>query len=156
MPLLCKDMVDVMNTNNSTLNDSSLSNYAFLYGVFPTAPSVGIYAVYYNTEIEVVSLPSDHYFYFFVISCILILLLLYVLCQVTSGMVICTFLSAPIMYVSAWLLTISRNDPEFVMNSLQNVSFHISIVSLVGLVSHSCTSYIKDTPVMTNLCRLIM
>lgn len=62
MPLLCKDMVGVLDTNRSTLNDSSLSNYAFLYGVFPTAPSVGIYAVYYNAEIEVVSLPPpDHY-----------------------------------------------------------------------------------------------
>lgn len=62
MPLLCKEMVDTLDTNNSTLNDSSLSNYAFLYGVFPTAPSVGIYAVYYNAEIEVVSLlPSYHY-----------------------------------------------------------------------------------------------
>lgn len=57
MPLLCKDMVDVLDTNRSPSNDSSLSNYAFLYGVFPTAPSVGIYAVYYNAEIEVVSLP---------------------------------------------------------------------------------------------------
>lgn len=62
MPLLCKDMVDVLDTNRSPLNDSSLSNYAFLYGVFPTAPSVGIYAVYYNAEIEVVRLPpSNHY-----------------------------------------------------------------------------------------------
>uniref|UniRef100_H3DHS7 G protein-coupled receptor 155 n=1 Tax=Tetraodon nigroviridis TaxID=99883 RepID=H3DHS7_TETNG len=106
MPLLCKDMVDVLDSNNSTLNDSSLSNYAFLYGVFPTAPSVGIYSLYYNAEIEVV----------------------------TSGMVICTFLSAPIMYVSAWLVTISWNDPQFVMNSLQTVSVDVSIVSLVGLV----------------------
>lgn len=50
-------------------------------------------------------------------------------------MVIGTFLSAPIMYVSAWLLTISWTDHQFVMNSLQNVSFDISIVSLVALVS---------------------
>lgn len=81
MPLLCKDMVDVLDTNNSTLNDSSLSNYAFLYGVFPTAPSVGIYAVYYSAEIEVVSLPPpDHYLlfchFFFIIPCIFFLLLL--------------------------------------------------------------------------------
>uniref|UniRef100_H2V780 G protein-coupled receptor 155 n=1 Tax=Takifugu rubripes TaxID=31033 RepID=H2V780_TAKRU len=106
MPLLCKDMVDVLDTNRSPSNDSSLSNYAFLYGVFPTAPSVGIYAVYYNAEIEVV----------------------------TAGMVICTFLSAPIMYVSAWLLTISCSDPQVVMTALQNVSLDISIVSLIGLV----------------------
>lgn len=57
MPLICKDMVDLLDTSNtSAMNHSSLSNYAFLYGVFPTAPSVGIYAVYYNAELQVVSL----------------------------------------------------------------------------------------------------
>ncbi|XP_030614792.1 integral membrane protein GPR155 [Archocentrus centrarchus] len=107
MPLICKDMVDLLDTRNtSDLNRSSLSNYAFLYGVFPTAPSVAIYAIYYNSELEVV----------------------------TAGMVISTFLSAPIMYISAWLLTIPWTDPQHLMNSLQNVSFNISIVSLVALV----------------------
>lgn len=57
MPLICKDMVDLLNkSNSSSANHSGLSNYAFLYGVFPTAPSVGIYAVYYNTELQVVRL----------------------------------------------------------------------------------------------------
>ncbi|XP_070770945.1 lysosomal cholesterol signaling protein [Enoplosus armatus] len=107
MPLICKGMVGLLdNSNTGVLNHSSLSNYAFIYGVFPTAPSVAIYAVYYNAELEVV----------------------------TSGMVISTFLSAPIMYVSAWLLTIPGMDPQLLMNSLQNVSFNISIVSLVALV----------------------
>nr|XP_020452055.1 integral membrane protein GPR155 [Monopterus albus]XP_020452056.1 integral membrane protein GPR155 [Monopterus albus] len=107
MPLICKDMVDLLdNSNTSALNHSSLSNYAFLYGVFPTAPSVAIYAVYYNAELQVV----------------------------TSGMVISTFLSAPIMYVSAWLLTMRWMDPQLLMNSMQNISFNISIVSLVALV----------------------
>lgn len=53
-------------------------------------------------------------------------------------MVISTFLSAPIMYVSAWLLTIRCMDPQRLMNSLQNVSFNISIVSFVALVSQTC------------------
>ncbi|XP_076025957.1 lysosomal cholesterol signaling protein [Genypterus blacodes] len=107
MPLICKDMVDLLdNGNSSSQNHSSLSNYAFIYGVFPTAPSVAIYAVYYNAELEVV----------------------------TSGMVISTFLSAPILYVSAWLLTIRWMDPQRLMDALQNVCFNISIVSLVTLV----------------------
>lgn len=107
LPLICKEMVELLDTSNSsTLNHSSLSNYAFLYGGFPTAPSVAIYAVYYNAEIEVV----------------------------TSCMVISTFLSAPIMYVSAWLLTMRWMDPEVLMKSLQNVTFNISIVSLIALV----------------------
>ncbi|XP_068184580.1 lysosomal cholesterol signaling protein [Antennarius striatus] len=107
MPLICKDMVDLLDdTNTSAMNHSSLANYAFLYGVFPTAPSVGLYAVYYNTELQVV----------------------------TAGMVISTFLSAPIMYVSAWLLTMPHMDPQLVMNSLLSVSFNISIVSSLALV----------------------
>lgn len=106
LPLVCKDMVELLdNSNTSSLNHSSLSNYAFLYGGFPTAPSVAIYAVYYNAEVEVV----------------------------TSGMVISTFLSAPIMYVSAWLLTVRWMDPDVLMKSLENVSFNISIVALVVL-----------------------
>ncbi|XP_046886308.1 integral membrane protein GPR155-like isoform X1 [Hypomesus transpacificus] len=108
MPLICKDMVELLDSggNGSSGNHSSLSNYAFLYGVFPTAPSVAIYASQYNMELEVV----------------------------TSGMVISTFLSAPIMYVSAWLLTIPLMDPTPLVTELQNVSFNISIVSLIALV----------------------
>uniref|UniRef100_A0A3Q0S354 G protein-coupled receptor 155 n=1 Tax=Amphilophus citrinellus TaxID=61819 RepID=A0A3Q0S354_AMPCI len=108
MPLVCKDMVDILDTgvNSTSANHTSLSNFAFLYGVFPTAPSVAIYAGHYNMELEVV----------------------------TSGMVISTFLSAPIMYVSAWLLTIPLMDPTPLVTELENVSFNISIVSLVALV----------------------
>ncbi|XP_061092589.1 lysosomal cholesterol signaling protein isoform X2 [Conger conger] len=107
MPLICRDMVELLDTGNtSSLNHSSLSNFAFLYGVFPTAPSVAIYAAQYNMELEVV----------------------------TSGMVISTFLSAPIMYVSAWLLTIPWMDPKELASALQNVGFNVSIVSLVAVV----------------------
>ncbi|XP_058248632.1 integral membrane protein GPR155 [Hemibagrus wyckioides] len=107
MPLFCRGMVEVLDRGNiSSQNRSSLSNYAFLYGVFPTAPSVAIYASHYNMELQVM----------------------------TSGMVICTFLSAPIMYVSAWLLTIPWMDPKPLESALQNISFNISIVSFVALV----------------------
>ncbi|KAG7282233.1 hypothetical protein CRUP_038401 [Coryphaenoides rupestris] len=109
MPLICKDMVELLDHSNiSAADHASLSNYAFIYGVFPSAPSVAIYAAHYSMELEVV----------------------------TSGMVLSTFLSAPIMYVSAWLLTIPGMDPKMLMVSLQSVSFNISIVSLVVLVSH--------------------
>lgn len=56
MPLICRAMVEVLDSGNiSSQNQSSLSNYAFLYGVFPTAPSVAIYASHYNMELQVVS-----------------------------------------------------------------------------------------------------
>ncbi|XP_012995494.1 integral membrane protein GPR155 isoform X2 [Esox lucius] len=109
MPLICRDMVELLDSpanNTSTLTHSSMSNYAFLYGVFPTAPSVAIYASQYSMELEVV----------------------------TSGMVISTFLSAPILYVSAWLLTIPLMDPGPLVTELQNVSFNVSIISLLALL----------------------
>lgn len=61
MPLVCKDMVDILDVgvNSTSANHTSLSNFAFLYGVFPTAPSVAIYAGHYNMELEVVSTSSD-------------------------------------------------------------------------------------------------
>ncbi|XP_073726822.1 lysosomal cholesterol signaling protein isoform X2 [Misgurnus anguillicaudatus] len=107
MPLMCKNMVELLDAGNfSFVNHSSLSDYAFLYGVFPTAPSVGIYAAQYNMELEVV----------------------------TAGMVISTFLSAPIMYVSAWLLTIPWMEATSLVTELQDVRLNISAVSLIALV----------------------
>uniref|UniRef100_A0A8C5ARF4 Uncharacterized protein n=1 Tax=Gadus morhua TaxID=8049 RepID=A0A8C5ARF4_GADMO len=105
MPLICKEMVELLDggaADSSRANHSSLSNFAFLYGVFPTAPNVALYTSQFNMELEVV----------------------------TSGMVISTFLSAPIMYVSAWLLTIPMMDPILLVMELQNVSFNISASKL--------------------------
>lgn len=57
MPLVCKDIVDILDVgvNSTRANHTSLFNFAFLYGVFPTAPSVAIYGGHYNMELEVVS-----------------------------------------------------------------------------------------------------
>lgn len=56
MPLTCKDVLELLDpANSSSVNHTSLSDYAFLYGVFPTAPSVAIYAAQYNMQLEVVS-----------------------------------------------------------------------------------------------------
>ncbi|XP_044525716.1 integral membrane protein GPR155 isoform X2 [Gracilinanus agilis] len=105
MPLLCRAMVELLDKTGGLVNHTSLSNYAFLYGVFPVAPGVAIFATQFNMEVEII----------------------------TSGMVISTFVSAPIMYVSAWLLTIPSMDPKPMAYAIQNVSFDISIVSLVSL-----------------------
>ncbi|XP_066046004.1 lysosomal cholesterol signaling protein isoform X2 [Chamaea fasciata] len=105
MPFLCREMVELLDKSDSMVNHTSLSNYAFLYGVFPAAPGVAIFASQFNMEVGII----------------------------TSGMVISTFVSAPIMYVSAWLLTIPSMDPNPLAAALQNVSFDISIVSLISL-----------------------
>ncbi|KFP17590.1 Integral membrane protein GPR155, partial [Egretta garzetta] len=106
MPFLCREMVELLDKSDNLVNHTSLSNYAFLYGVFPAAPGVAIFASQFNMEVGII----------------------------TSGMVISTFVSAPIMYVSAWLLTIPSMDPNPLASALQNVSFDISIVSLISLI----------------------
>ncbi|KAB1278545.1 Integral membrane protein GPR155 [Camelus dromedarius] len=106
LPLLCREMVELLDKGDSGVNHTSLSNYAFLYGVFPVAPGVAIFATQFNMEVEII----------------------------TSGMVISTFVSAPIMYVSAWLLTFPTMDPKPLEYAIQNVSFDISIISLVSLI----------------------
>ncbi|NWI20662.1 GP155 protein, partial [Crypturellus soui] len=106
MPFLCREMVELLDKSDDVVNHTSLSNYAFLYGVFPAAPGVAIFATQFNMEVGII----------------------------TSGMVISTFVSAPIMYVSAWLLTIPSMDPNPLAAALQNVTFDISIVSLLSLI----------------------
>lgn len=59
LPLLCREMVEVLDKGNSVVNHTSLSNYAFLYGVFPVAPGVAIFATQFNMEVEIVCI---HYF----------------------------------------------------------------------------------------------
>ncbi|XP_051871707.1 integral membrane protein GPR155 isoform X2 [Pristis pectinata] len=106
LPLISRETVELLNNGNTDANYTSISNFAFLYGVFPTAPSVAIYASQYNMEIEIV----------------------------TPGMVISTFVSAPIMYVSAWLLTVPSMQAEVLQSAIQDVSFDLSIVTLFFLV----------------------
>lgn len=54
MPLICREMVELLDKSSSLANHTSLSNYAFLYGVFPSAPGVAIFATQFNMEVEIV------------------------------------------------------------------------------------------------------
>lgn len=47
-------MVELLDKGNSVVNHASVSNYAFLYGVFPVAPGVAIFATQFNMEVEIV------------------------------------------------------------------------------------------------------
>lgn len=47
-------MVELLDKSDSVVNHTSLSNYAFLYGVFPAAPGVAIFAAQFNMEVGIV------------------------------------------------------------------------------------------------------
>ncbi|XP_065787853.1 lysosomal cholesterol signaling protein isoform X2 [Muntiacus reevesi] len=54
LPLLCREMVELLDKDDNVVNHTSLSNYAFLYGVFPVAPGVAIFATQFNMEVEII------------------------------------------------------------------------------------------------------
>ncbi len=93
--------------SNGTTDDTELlSDFAFLYGTFPTAPSVFVYATQYDLETKLVA----------------------------STMVVCTFVAAPIMFVSARLLSLTNIDPTDYIDDLTSFLLDISIAGLTASV----------------------
>ncbi|KAL8621302.1 hypothetical protein ACOMHN_008127 [Nucella lapillus] len=101
LPLVTWEVVSWLQTNETSGTD--LSMYGFLYGTFPTAPSVIIFAHQYNIAQE----------------------------TVTTGLVAGTFLSAPLMFVSAKMMTVVVNSMLDYHSLLMNTSFDVSIAGIV-------------------------
>ena len=72
MPLLAREVTTLVNAGETEEETKQLADFAFLYGTFPTAPTVYVFATRYGIAAGIVA----------------------------SAMVACTFLSAPIMFVS--------------------------------------------------------
>lgn len=72
-----------------------------------------------------------------------------------SSMVICTFLSAPIMFMSAQVISLNKDYAE----QLKRFGFGISIVALVAsiwvMLVFSITKKFKRMPHRLTLCLLI-
>lgn len=58
--------MEVLDKGDNVGNHTSLSNYAFLYGVFPVAPGVAIFATQFNMEVETVCI----YYFLSLIVCV--------------------------------------------------------------------------------------
>ena len=52
--------------------------------------------------------------------------------QIASAMVACTFLSAPLMFVSAKMVTLTHLDPKNYIGDLDSFVFNLSIVGLIS------------------------
>ena len=76
MPLIARSVTKALNDGGQSLEEmesaNQLADFAFLYGTFPTAPTVYVIALRYNLCPDIIA----------------------------SAMVACTFVSAPIMFVS--------------------------------------------------------
>ena len=54
MPLITEEIVSQLGAGSNQTDNSNWSDFGFLYGTFPTAPSVFVYATKYNLECEVI------------------------------------------------------------------------------------------------------
>ncbi|XP_013387378.1 integral membrane protein GPR155 isoform X2 [Lingula anatina] len=103
LPLVTREIVIGLQPSVNRNDTLAYSSYGFLYGTIPTAPSVFLYASTYNLAPETIA----------------------------AGTVIGTFLSAPLMFVSARVITLPVLDPDMYKDILTITSFDVSILGIV-------------------------
>ena len=107
LPLVAREVVSQLIPLGHSANETEhLSNFAFLYGTFPTAPSVFVYAAKYDVEQDLVA----------------------------TAMVACTFVAAPIMFMSARLLSITEINPKDYIEDLDRFLLDVSIIGLCATI----------------------
>ncbi|KAG1692027.1 Integral membrane protein GPR155 [Nymphon striatum] len=106
LPLAIKEVISLLAVG-SVFSDmgspGNITEYGFLYGTFPTAPSVFVYASAYGIAIDIIA----------------------------SSMVACTFLSAPLMFISAKMISLDIGNPRSYYSGLSTVVFYLSIASAI-------------------------
>nr|XP_022307078.1 integral membrane protein GPR155-like isoform X2 [Crassostrea virginica] len=106
LPLVTWLVVGGIERISNDTNSTSDAMFGFLYGTFPTAPSVFLYASHYSTATDLVA----------------------------TGMVAGTFLAAPLMFVSARMLSVVVVSEMDYKDLLLKTSFDASIISMVACV----------------------
>lgn len=122
-----REMVALFLQRSASKDDMlDLTTFSFLYGTLPSAPGVFVYATAYALDIDlvIITLTSSRFSN----------LSIFTMCfwQVAASMVSCTFLSAPLMFVSAKMIAAANMDPTSHEKLLNAFQFDISILSLLG------------------------
>ncbi|ALC42981.1 CG7510 [Drosophila busckii] len=99
LPLVCRQTVNIMQAGDNFNDTTELSTFGFLYGTFPAAPGAFVIATQYNVEVELIA----------------------------RSMVLCTFISAPLMFISAKMISLTNLKPLDYLHELDAFSFDISI-----------------------------
>ncbi|XP_066995433.2 lysosomal cholesterol signaling protein isoform X2 [Anabrus simplex] len=131
LPLVNREVVSLLHSGSNTSDTSDLSTYGFLYGTFPAAPGVFVFANQYGIDIDLIA----------------------------SSMVACTFLSAPLMFVSAKMITVNKMDPCNYLEELDSFAFDVSIVGIIVCVwllcMFFCSKSFKRIPHRATFCLII-
>merc|ERR1719334_1490394 len=108
-PILTRGMVGLTSVLLEGKKNPAMSNFGFLYGTFPTALGVDSYASHYNLQSDIVS----------------------------AAILVGTLVSAPLMYISANILTVIDFDDEDIhatISSLRTFDTNISQFSIVAIL----------------------
>ncbi|XP_025413139.1 integral membrane protein GPR155 [Sipha flava] len=105
LPLVIREITSICLGKFGSLSahDSlDLSMFGFLYGMIPSAPAVFVYASAYNLEMDLIA----------------------------SSMVLCVFFSAPIMFLTAKIISVAKVDPSNNITALKAYQFNVSILAI--------------------------
>ncbi|XP_019875971.2 integral membrane protein GPR155 isoform X2 [Aethina tumida] len=121
LPLVTREVISVVNPGVNQSETLDLSTYGFLYGTFPSAPTVFVFATQYAIDVDLIA----------------------------SAMVACTFISAPLMFVSAKMITITNCDPADYIKQLDSFTLDISIIGII-----TCCWVILVFTLTKKICRV--
>ncbi|XP_075238651.1 integral membrane protein GPR155 homolog anchor [Lycorma delicatula] len=105
LPDIMREVVStLMHAYNANATDiADMSTFGFLYGTIPAAPATFVYAVSYNINADLVA----------------------------SAMVLCTFLSAPLMVSSARMVLASTLDIRNALAVLKSLELDLSVAGII-------------------------
>ncbi|XP_072042067.1 LOW QUALITY PROTEIN: lysosomal cholesterol signaling protein-like [Amphiura filiformis] len=104
-PLVMRQLVFTMEPGGADTNlTEAYSTLGFLYGTIASAPSVFLFATYYQESITIIA----------------------------TSLVLCTFASAPLMFITATLVMLPIATQDDYREVLQDITFDISLVGLIS------------------------
>lgn len=126
-----RQTVNIMHAGANYSDTTDLGTYAFLYGTFPSAPGVFVIATQYQTDVDLIA----------------------------TSMVASTFISAPLMFISAKMISLTNLNPDDYIHEFDSFAFDISIISIVScfwiLILFVLTKKIKRMPHRITCCLVI-
>ncbi|RZC40348.1 integral membrane protein GPR155 [Asbolus verrucosus] len=131
LPLVTREVISIIHAGINATETVDLSTYGFLYGTFPSAPTVFVFASQYLLDVDLIA----------------------------SAMVACTFISAPLMFVSAKMITLTKTDPSEYIKQLDSFTLDVSIIATVAscwvIVVFALTKKIARLPHRITACLVI-
>lgn len=131
LPIVTREVISLLHPGANTSVTVDLSTYGFLYGTFPAAPGVFVFATQYSLDVDLIA----------------------------AAMVACTFISAPFIFVSAKMITVTKLKPSDYLVELDYFAFDVSIVGILAsvwmLFSFLCNKKYRRFPHSVTFCLLI-